>query len=383
MGKQTITSFYDSREYANNAALMLKQAGVPDRDITVSPEAATSYADTEDHPAKGFWASLESMFGGTDDRETYAEGLRRGGIMVTAHVDDAKVDDAIDILERHGSVDLNERETTWRHEGWTGGSSAVGAAGGTVTDGLSAMGLASSGTAGQASVTSVASQGVRSVPAAAPVKTPVPTSAVTGKDGMIEVVEESLSVGKRAINRGKVRLHAYVVEKAVSENITLRAETVSIERRPVDRPLAAGELGAAAFADRTLEMEQIDEEAVVAKSVRVVEEVALRKDVADNVKTVSDSVRSTKVEIEDGRTAGVATGLASGTVLEDLEVVGSDGQHVGVVDHVEGSMIKLKKTDPAAGGQHHLIPMAWVRTADRTVTLTVAAAEAKSRWTAA
>lgn len=362
MTKQTITSFYDSREYANNAALMLQQAGVPDRDITVSPDTAASYADVEDHPAKGFWASLESMFGGTDDHETYAEGLRRGAIMVTAHVDDAKLDDAIDILERHGSVDLNERETTWRHEGWTGGS-AAGTTGGTVADGLTAMGLTSSGPAGDA---------------------PVPASAVTGKDSMIEVVEETLSVGKRAINRGKVRLHAYAVETPVSESVTLRNETVSIDRRPVDRPLQAGEGATAAFADRTLEMEEIDEEAVVAKSARVVEEVGLRKEVTDDVKTVSESVRSTKVEIEDGRTAAAApASLTGGTVREDLEVVGSDGQHVGIVDHVDGPTIKLKKTDPGAGGQHHLIPMTWVQTADRKVALKVSAAEAKSRWTAA
>lgn len=376
MAKQTITAFYDSREYANNAALMLKQAGVPDRDITVSPESAASYADVADHPAKGFWASLEEMFGGTDDQDTYAEGLRRGGILVTAHVEDAKVDDAIDILERHGSVDLNERETTWRSEGWTGGS-APAAAGNTVTDDMSAMGLASSGTAGQASAAPA------SRPVAAPVGTAAPTAVMAGQDGRIDVVEERLNVGKRSINRGKVRLHAYVVETPVSETVTLRDETVRIDRRPVDRALGVEERGAATFADRTIEMEEIAEEAVVAKSARVVEEVALRKDRADTVQTVSDTVRSTKVEIEDGRTAGAAvTGFTSGMALEGLEVVGSDGQHVGVVDHVDGPTIKLKKADPAAGGQHHRIPTAWVGTADRKVTLNLAAAEAKSRWTA-
>lgn len=376
MGKQTITSFYDSREYANNAALMLKQAGVPDSDITVSPETASSYADVEDHPAKGFWASLESMFGGTDDHDTYAEGLRRGGIMVAAHVDDAKVDDAIEILERHGSVDLNERETTWRNDGWTGSSSGE-ATGAPMTGMASGLGMASAGAVAGAST-------VRSdlrVPVAAPARTPV---QATGKDGVIEVVEETLSVGKRAINKGKVRLHAYVVEKAVSENVTLREETVSIDRRPVDRPLGAGELGVAAFADRTIEMDEVAEEAVVAKSARVVEEVGLRKEATDNVKTISDTVRSTKVEIEDGRSVGGGNaGLMSGTALENREVVGSDGQHVGVVDHVDGAMLKLKKMDPAAGGQHHLIPMDWVKTTDTKITLKVSSADAKSRWTAA
>lgn len=41
-------------------------------------------------------------------------------------------------------------------------------------------------------------------------------------------------------------------------------------------------------------------------------------------------------------------------ITEHMEVVGSDGQHVGTVDHLA---IKLTKKDPAAQGQHHLLPM--------------------------
>lgn len=40
-------------------------------------------------------------------------------------------------------------------------------------------------------------------------------------------------------------------------------------------------------------------------------------------------------------------------IQEHMEIKGSDGQHVGRVDRVEGSRIKLTKSDPAAGGQHH------------------------------
>ena len=41
MAKQTIAAFYDSREYAHNASLMLRQAGIPAGDVTISPETAT------------------------------------------------------------------------------------------------------------------------------------------------------------------------------------------------------------------------------------------------------------------------------------------------------------------------------------------------------
>ncbi len=41
-------------------------------------------------------------------------------------------------------------------------------------------------------------------------------------------------------------------------------------------------------------------------------------------------------------------------IIEHMEVVGSDGQHVGTVDNL---VIKLTKKDPAAQGQHHLLKM--------------------------
>jgi len=41
-------------------------------------------------------------------------------------------------------------------------------------------------------------------------------------------------------------------------------------------------------------------------------------------------------------------------IREHMEVVGSDGQHVGTVDRVEGDRIKLtKRDDPDGSGQHH------------------------------
>ena len=49
------------------------------------------------------------------------------------------------------------------------------------------------------------------------------------------------------------------------------------------------------------------------------------------------------------------------SIKEHMEVVGSDGVHVGTVDHLEGrDTVKLTKDDPDAGGEHHLIPLAWV-----------------------
>ena len=386
MAKQTITAVFDTRDHAESASVSLRQIGIPAADVALSPESArdemstgsgrTDYAE----PKKtGFMAALDNMFGGYEDHDTYAEGVRRGGTLLTAHVEDDQIDKAVSLLEQHGAVDLEEREQTWRGEGWTS-RSAGGAMAATGIAGVGATGLAMSGTAPAARV--VTTETRTTTPAT---KAAVQTAATSGKDDVLQVVEERLDVGKRAVSRGKVRLHSYVVENQVSEDVMLRDETVTVDRRVVDRPVAA--LGADAFQERTIEMEEIDEEAVVAKSARVVEEIGIRKDATDRTETVRDTVRSTKVDVEDGRMVGTAaTGMSTGfaaRLVKDIEVVGSDGVHVGVVDHVDGGMMKLKRMDPASEGQHHLLPADLVTSVVGKAMLSITAAEAMRRWTVA
>jgi hypothetical protein len=68
-------------------------------------------------------------------------------------------------------------------------------------------------------------------------------------------------------------------------------------------------------------------------------------------------------------------------IKEHMEVIGADGQHVGTVDHVEGqNNIKLTKNDPQAGGEHHLIPLAWVDHIDQHVHLNKNSADVKKEW---
>ena len=69
-------------------------------------------------------------------------------------------------------------------------------------------------------------------------------------------------------------------------------------------------------------------------------------------------------------------------IEEHFEVVGSDGHHVGRVDHVLGDQIELAKLDLAAGFKHHMIPVSWAsRIEEKKVFLSIPADEAKSRWT--
>jgi hypothetical protein len=69
-----------------------------------------------------------------------------------------------------------------------------------------------------------------------------------------------------------------------------------------------------------------------------------------------------------------------GTVKEHQEIVGSDGAHVGTVDHVRGDRILLTKNDKDAGGHHHSIPSSWIATVADKVTLSKTAAQAQQAW---
>lgn len=71
--------------------------------------------------------------------------------------------------------------------------------------------------------------------------------------------------------------------------------------------------------------------------------------------------------------------MNSSQIQEHMPVIGSDGEHVGTVDRVEGDRIKLTKSDPAAGGMHHYISMDQVEAVeDGEVHLMISADEARS-----
>jgi hypothetical protein len=54
-----------------------------------------------------------------NDAHLYAEGVRRGGTLVTARVEDARASEARSILQRLKSVDIAARERIYREEGWS------------------------------------------------------------------------------------------------------------------------------------------------------------------------------------------------------------------------------------------------------------------------
>jgi stress response protein YsnF len=112
--------------------------------------------------------------------------------------------------------------------------------------------------------------------------------------GVIRLYEEGLAVGKRS-TESTTRVRRYSVEVPVEQEVSLHKEAVLVERHPVtdNRPVTGGD-----FSDKVVEMTELNEEAVVGKTVRVKEEVSLRKEAGEHVETVKDSIRSQELEVE-------------------------------------------------------------------------------------
>ena len=282
---RTLTAMFDSRVDAETARERLSAAGISNDNVTILDQ--THLGDTGTGTGTGhsrgsgsLWESFKSLF--ADDEAGYAEGLRRGGFLLSARVEDNDADRVIDILDDEGTVDLEQRTSDWRNEGWTG-------------DRTAATGM----TAG------LDDDNRRE------------TVAETGETH-IPIVEEELRVGKREVERGGVRVRSYVVEKPVHETVSLREEHVSVDRRPVTGETATNV--ADLLRERTIEVIETAEEAVIDKQAHVREEVVIGKTVDQRVEEVNDTLRRTEVDVEQlhGNARGDRDALAGNRADEDL-----------------------------------------------------------------
>ena len=294
---RTLTALFDTHDAANRAVGDLVSAGIPREHINLRDGTSVTSTTSGPDATMGFWESLKDLFVPDEDRWSYAEGLRRGGYLVTVRADEANYTRVIDIMDREGSVDMDQRETMWRSEGWTGYQASSAS---TFTG--ARTGSKASSTAGIDTATKLASAAGTDGLAA---------STASGRDEVIPLYEEQLQVGKRDVSHGRVRLRSYVVETPVNKQVNLRSESVQVERHAVDRPVGVGD---DVFQDRVIEVEEHAEEAVISKTARVTEEISLRKTADEQTKTISDTVRRTEVEVDDERSGHAVAKTTAETV---------------------------------------------------------------------
>ena len=204
--------------------------------------------------AGGLIGALTNIGVPEEEAHYYAEGVKRGGTLITLHArDDQMANCAAQVMRQHGAVDIEQRAEQWRQQGWSGRAFEEG------------------------------SQRARS----------------TGRDEqVIPVTKEELAVGKREVSKGGVRVYSHTVERPVEQTVRLREEHADIERRPVDRPVGASD---DAFRDKSIEVSETAEEPVVGKRARVTEEVRVGKQTSQREHKVQDTVRETQVEVDKTR----------------------------------------------------------------------------------
>jgi uncharacterized membrane protein len=56
------------------------------------------------------------------DAKYYAEGVRRGDVLVTVRTNDMHSESVCDVLDRHNAIDVEDRVQSWRSRGWSGWS---------------------------------------------------------------------------------------------------------------------------------------------------------------------------------------------------------------------------------------------------------------------
>jgi hypothetical protein len=70
--------------------------------------------------AGGVIGALVDLGISEEEASHYAEGVRRGGVLVVVKTDEARGDEVRRIMIDHSVIDMNDRVGQWRREGWTG-----------------------------------------------------------------------------------------------------------------------------------------------------------------------------------------------------------------------------------------------------------------------
>jgi hypothetical protein len=254
MNYERIVTLYDTAEHAEAARHNLKAAGFPPSEISMITNQ-TLAEDGEKLREPGLWHRLFGRDIAQHEAIVYGRTVESGGVVLTVRVPEPDVAKAMAILNAHKVVDVQQRAVQ--------------------------QGLISSAPAPQ--------------PAMAPVRPATAAAASAAGEEVLGLAEEQLNVGKRLVQEGTTRIRRFVTERPVEAQVTLHEEHAQVIRRAISDP---DYLRNVDWTDKTVEITETVEEAVVTKSAHLAEEVIIRKEGTDRVKTLRDKVRRQQVEVE-------------------------------------------------------------------------------------
>lgn len=115
---RTLTVLFDTRADAEAGRQRLLDTRVDADNIKIHDKSSVGEAGYSSREEPGLWASIKNAFLPDEDRYVYEEGMRRGGFLLTADIDSDDVGEAIRGLEDVNGIDIDERSSQWKSQGW-------------------------------------------------------------------------------------------------------------------------------------------------------------------------------------------------------------------------------------------------------------------------
>ena len=245
MSYEKVVAVYDTEASANAAVKSLVSASYLTDDISIIRNEGEAVKAGLYEP--GVWQRLFGRDLEHHEAAVLGRSLKEGSVIVSVRVPELEAPKVMSLLDSHKPVDVLDRAKAYGLVGTTDGAP----------------------------------------------KTPAPAK-LAGEE-MLRVAEEQIDVGKRMVESGHTRVRRYVVEKPVEANITLHEEHVEVMRRAISDPAYVKDID---WSDKTIDVTETVEEAVVNKMAHITEEVVIRRQGSDRTQTVHDTVRRQQVDVE-------------------------------------------------------------------------------------
>jgi uncharacterized protein (TIGR02271 family) len=170
-------------------------------------------------------------------------------------------------------------------------------------------------------------------------------AGATHGEQRLTLAEEQLEVGKRQTSAGEVELHKTVETQRVQEQVQLRHDEVTVERRPVTDATALS--GQAQIGEDEIRIPIMEEQVVMQKVLVPREEIIVRKNAVVENQTVQADLRRERLDVDDSSATGLAAGsTTSGNTTAGMGTAGMAGAHgAGAADRATDSGLLDRAAD--------------------------------------
>ena len=257
MNKQTVIGVFDTRNQASSAREALLAADVADRSIDVSNFGEHGRTGDNYHEESGKVESFFDRLFGDDDQDNNRDHRRSDaarevasrGTVVTVHTESMEnAQEAAAIMDRFGAIDFDQRYNEYQDDSFDADRNRN--------------------------------------------RLNERFGDVDGEQ-TLQVLKEDVAIGKREVRTGGISVRSHVIKRPIDETLRLRTEEVYVNRKKVDRPADNAD-----FSDRSIQLQETSEEAVISKEARVKEEITIGKKVDSRSEKIHETARETEVDIK-------------------------------------------------------------------------------------